>query len=109
MDQYAESPGHSTHCCMETLHPLSTSSIVARHLLYLMVQGKVTMTVHLDATPSTLSLPPAPHLHHPPILCRVPFLRQPSQFFLAWDRHRIMLALILGGFVYEKLDASTYI
>jgi len=66
MDQYAESPGHSTHCCMETLHPLSTSSIVARHLLYLMVQGKVTVTIHLDATPSTLSLPPAPHLHHPP-------------------------------------------
>jgi len=26
-----------------------------------------------------------PHLHHPPILCRMPFLSQPSQFILAWD------------------------
>jgi len=25
----------------------------------------------------------------PPVLCRMPFLPQPSQFILAWDRHQI--------------------
>jgi len=29
------------------------------------------------------------HLPHPPILRRMPFLPQPSQFILAWDRHQI--------------------
>jgi len=42
------------------LHPLSTS-IVARHLLDFMVQGKITaagaLTIHMDATPSTLTVP----------------------------------------------------
>ena len=28
---------------------------------------------------------------NPPILCGMPFLLQPSQFFLAWNRHRYML------------------
>jgi len=26
-------------------------------------------------------------LPSPPFLCRMPFLAQPSQFILAWDRH----------------------
>jgi len=47
-----------------SLHPLSTSSITARHLLDFMVQGKITeadaLTVHLDATPSGQSVPPPP-------------------------------------------------
>ena len=51
-----------------SLHPLSTSSITARHLLDFMVQGKITATdtptIRLNATPSGLSMP---HLHHPPI------------------------------------------
>ena len=34
-----------------------------------------------------------------PILHRMPFLPQPSQFILAWDRHRFMLAYIPGGLV----------
>jgi len=44
------------------LHPLSTSSITASCLLDFMVQGKITeadaQTIHLDATPSGLSVPP---------------------------------------------------
>jgi len=42
------------------LHPLSTSSITARHLLEFMVQEKIkeadAPTIRLDATPSGLSL-----------------------------------------------------
>jgi len=53
------------------LHPSPTSSIIARHLLDFMVQGKITatdaLTVRLNATPSGLSMP---HLHHPPIFTR---------------------------------------
>ena len=40
------------------------------------------------------------HLHHPPFLHWMPFLPQPSQFILPWDRHQIMLACIPGGLVY---------
>jgi len=47
-----------------SLHPLSTSSIIARHLKDFMVQGKITEadahTIRLDATPSGLSVPPPP-------------------------------------------------
>jgi len=50
-----------------SLHPISTSSIIAHHFLDFMVQGKITdsdaLTIHLDATSSGL----CPHLHHPPI------------------------------------------
>jgi len=62
-----------------SLHPLSTSSITACCLL-----GKTTeadaLTIRLDATPS---------IH---ILCQMPFLAQPSEFILAWDRLRMMMA-----------------
>jgi len=51
-----------------SLHPLSTSSITACHLLDFMVQGKITdagtLTTRLDATASG---PSVPHLHHPHI------------------------------------------
>jgi len=44
------------------LHPFSTSSITARHLLDFMMHGKITeadaLIIHLDATPSGLSVPP---------------------------------------------------
>jgi len=47
-----------------SLHPLSTSSIIASHLLDFMVQGKMTEaevpTIRPDATPSGLSVPPPP-------------------------------------------------
>jgi len=71
-----------------SLHPLSTSSIIARHLLDFMLQGKKTEadapTIRLDATQSRLSVP---QLHHPPpFLHRMPFLPHQSQFVLAWDK-----------------------
>jgi len=51
-----------------SLHPLSTSSIIARRFLDFMVQGKITeadvLTICLDATLSRLRVP---HLHHPSI------------------------------------------
>jgi len=78
-----------------SLCPLSMSSTTARRLLDCMLQGKVTeadaATVCLDITPSDYR---CPCLHHLPILCGVPFVLQPSQFILAWDGHRIMLACI---------------
>jgi len=44
------------------LHPLSTSSIIARHLLDFMMHGKITeadaLIIHLDATTSGQSVPP---------------------------------------------------
>jgi len=111
MDQYAGSPGHSTYSYTElvvltahthgrmTRHPSSTSSITAHHLLDSVVQGKiaeaVAPTICLGATPSGLSFPQPPS--SPILLCRMPFLQQPSQFILAWDRHRIMLACIPSG------------
>ena len=48
--------------------------------------------VPLNATPSGLSVPPPPSHAH--FLRQMPFLPQPSQFILAWDRHRIMLACV---------------
>jgi len=53
-------------------------------------------TVRVDATPSELT---TPHLHNPHFYSRMPFLPQPSQFVLAWDRHRIMLGTIPGGLI----------
>jgi len=51
-----------------SLHPLSTSSIMARHLLDFMVQGKITEadapTIRLDTTPIELSVPPPPSSPH---------------------------------------------
>ena len=47
-----------------SLHPLSTSSITARHLLDFIAQAKITEadapTIRLDATQSGLSVPPPP-------------------------------------------------
>jgi len=52
-----------------SLHPLSTSSTVAHHLLDFMVKGKITevdlQIIRKDTTPSRLLMPP--HLSHPPL------------------------------------------
>jgi len=49
---------------LNSLHLLSTYSITARRLLDYVMQGKITEadspTIHLDATPSGLSVPPPP-------------------------------------------------
>ena len=54
---------------LNSLHPLSTSFVTARHLLDVMVQGKITeadaLTIRLDAIPSGLSVLPPPS--HTPI------------------------------------------
>ena len=54
---------------------LSTSSIIARHLLDYMVQGKITEadtpTIRLDTTPSGLSVPPSSHFMLN-ALCHIP-------------------------------------
>jgi len=42
MDQYASSLKFSVSTVMQSLHPLSASPIIARHLLDFMVQGKIT-------------------------------------------------------------------
>jgi len=56
------------------LHPLSTSCISARHRLDFMAQGKTTetdaWTIHLDATPSGLSVPPPIIPHAECTFCR---------------------------------------
>jgi len=44
------------------------------------------LSLHPDQSPI--------HLHELPFLCRIPFLPQPSQFILAWDRLRNMLDCI---------------
>jgi len=38
----------------------------------------------------------------------MPFLPQPSQFILAWDRHRMMLACIPGGLPYAKYQLEIF-
>jgi len=55
---------------------LSTSSIIARHLLDYMVQGKITEadtpTIRLDTTPSGLSVPPSSPHFMLNALCHIP-------------------------------------
>jgi len=76
-----------------SLQPLSASSISAYHLLDFMVQGEITeagaLTIHLDATPSALSVPPPPSSPHftPNVLSATTL-----PIILAWERHQITLA-----------------
>jgi len=88
-----------------SMHPLSTSSVIARHFLDFMVQGKITeadaLRICLDVTPPGLLMPPPSS--SPPLLHWMPFLPQPSQFILARDRHWIMLAFIAGGLVWNDI------
>ena len=45
-----------------------------------------TRTIRVGVTPSGPIGNPPPS--NPPLLRRIPFLLQPSQFILAWDRHK---------------------
>ena len=62
-----------------SLHTLSTSCIIAHHLLDFMVHGKTTeadaLTTHLDATPSGLLAPPRPSFSH--FYAKCPFCCNP--------------------------------
>jgi len=51
-----------------------------------------TPTIRVGATPSGLISSPPPSI--PQVLRRMPFLPQPSQFILAWNRHRNVLDCI---------------
>jgi len=88
MDQYVTVPT----VMQNSLHPLSTSSIIACHLLDFMVQGKITeadalMTVCLNATPSGLSVLPT----------KCPFCCNPrSLSWLETHTHTCLTALFLG-------------
>ena len=44
-------------------------------------------TIWMDCHPIQTNW--CPHLPSPPFLHRMPFLTQPCQFILAWDRHQI--------------------
>jgi len=46
------------------------------------------LTIQMDCHPIQTNLVP-PSLPSPSFLHRMPFLTQPSQFILAWDRHQI--------------------
>jgi len=80
-----------------------------RHILDFMMQEKTVEaeapTIRLDATPSGLSVPPPPS--SPPFSRQMPFLPQLSQFILAWDRHRIMLACIPGRLGYTPIPSQS--
>jgi len=109
MDQYAGSRGHST-VTQNLLHLFSASSIIACYLLDVIVQGKITEADALATdNPSgrhpmqTIGAPPPSSA---PFLRRMPFLPQPSQFILAWDRQRIMLACIMSGLVAHMHSAA---
>jgi len=92
-----------------SLHPLSTSSIIASHLLDFMVQGKMTEaevpTIRPDATPSGLSvpLPPSSPIFTPNALSEAtlpiyPCLGQASnnaRLHILWLGS--LLGVILGG------------
>jgi len=45
------------------------------------------LTIQMDAISPGPWMPTPPLF--PPVLCRMPFLPQPSQFIPAWDRHQI--------------------
>ena len=87
-----------------SLHPLSTYSIIVFHPLDFMVQGKIT---EADAPVCLDTNCVFPHLHHSPFLHRMPFPPQSCQFILAWDRHHIMPACIPSGW-FELHKYVTY-
>ena len=68
-----------TRCILYQLPPLLLA-------IFWILWKKITQadapTIHLDATPSGISVS---YLHHPPFYAECPFLPQPSQFSLAWD------------------------
>jgi len=87
-----------------SLHPLSTSSIIAHHLLYFSGAGKSNRGRCTDSPSGRHPIRTigAPTFVIPPFLHQMPFQPQPSQFILAWDRRRMMLAYVVAWFVVYK-------
>jgi len=63
--------------------------------------ASITRGRHIDSPGGCHSIRPNQQSTsiNPSFLCRMPFLPQPSQFILAWDRHRNMLDCIPRGLV----------
>jgi len=78
----------------------TTTTILAgarrKLLLDFMVLGRITRGRHMDNPGGRHSIRTNQQSTsiNPPSLCQLPFLPQPSQFILAWDRHRSMLDCI---------------
>ena len=94
MDQYANSPGHSTYCYVELaasfinfLHYCSPSSGFYG-------VGKDNRGRCTDNLSGHQTIRPPPTSIISPFVCRMSFLLQPSLFILAWNRHQIMSASI---------------
>ena len=63
-----------------------------------------TSTVQMDCHPFQTNWCPISAI--PSFLCQMPFLAQPSQFILAWDRHHICwLAYPVAWFNFYLIDA----
>jgi len=86
-----------------------THTYRVRHLLDFLVQnenntGRCTNNPDgLPPHPDQLVPPPLPK----PFSCRMPFLAQPSKFFLAWDKHQIcrlanLVARLVWLWRYER-------
>jgi len=61
--------------------------------------------IRLDATPSGLISDPTPHSHF-----YLPFLPQPSQFILSWDRHQIcwLACPVAYTYILRKYPINTH-
>ena len=89
--------------------PPGWASARRKILLDFTVQGKITRGRHTNNPGGHHSIRTNqwPSSINPPFLCRMPFLWQPSQFILAWERHRNMLDCIvpwLGQIKYTVIE-----
>jgi len=81
----------------ESLDRQCTNLYTVRHLYFMeqkhnkrQIHRNPSRSHHIWAISATTSI-------ITPIFCLMPFLPQPSQFILAWEMHRIMLACIPSG------------
>jgi len=76
------------------------------HLLDFLEQMKITQadapTIWMDCHPIQTNWCP-PSLPSAPFLCRMPFLTQPSQFILAWNRHQICWLAYLVAWLHTYI------
>jgi len=91
------------------LHPLSPLSIIACRLVDFMVQGKITgadtLTIHLDTTPSGISVPPPPIIPHFYTECSFCY-NPPISSWLGQTLNK--LACISGGLVSKVRTDQKY-